>query len=198
MRHLTAPPAPDAGASSDVDGAPASSEAATGSRKRARPAGSVPDHAPSKRAHVDAGGGVATASDGALSPLEEQRLLRFYELDIQRACRDAPFDRAIMATAVAFFKRFYLSRRAAELPPSELADAALFLAIKVEACPYTEVDAFRARLARYRAYWRWCWRGEQGGDRLWEWERVRRCKWHTTTNDVLIRRSLSCRERLRV
>jgi hypothetical protein len=47
-------------------------------------------------------------------------LLRFYELELQRACRDASFDRAVTATAVVFLKRFYLRQTAALLPPSEL------------------------------------------------------------------------------
>ena len=61
--------------------------------------------------------------DAAALPLslaEELALLRAYELDIQRACGAIPFDRAIMATAVTFFKRFYLTACPTEYPPSDI------------------------------------------------------------------------------
>ena len=62
-------------------------------------------------------------ADAAASPLslsEEGALLHYFELDIQRTCAAIPFDRAIMATAIVFFKRFYLSAAPTEYPPGDI------------------------------------------------------------------------------
>lgn len=93
------------------------------------------DDVPTKRVKIGSeGGGEANDDDGSMSsapgpspvantfsPTDEQRLLRYYELEIQQACREAPFDRAVMATAVIFFKRHFVMRSALTLlPPSDI------------------------------------------------------------------------------
>jgi hypothetical protein len=60
-----------------------------------------------------------SASD-ELSLQEESTLLRHYEAEIQRICTDAKFDRAIVATSVIFFKRFFLHNSMLEYIPREI------------------------------------------------------------------------------
>lgn len=82
----------------------------------------------------------------SLSPVETQRLLRFYEHEIARICGKAGFDRAVMATSTVLFKRFYLSAAPEEFPPAVLVYTAIFAGIKVESCPYTELEDFCRKL----------------------------------------------------
>lgn len=95
--------------------------------------------------------GGSGAEGGPLSFSEQQLLLAFFELDIARTCEECGFDVGIAATAVTYFKRFYLHNAVTEHFPGMIAPAAVFLAIKVEACPYTEVQDFCSRLARISA-----------------------------------------------
>jgi hypothetical protein len=83
--------------------------------------------------------------------LEEQlSLLQHYEHQIVDICNACRFDRAIRATAIIFFKRFYLHGAPTEYFPDSMADACIFLAIKTEACPYTEVGVFCSMLVKHR------------------------------------------------
>lgn len=82
-----------------------------------------------------------------LSLADQLVLLRLCCRDVIRICKEAHFDRAIMATAVAFVQRFYLSCALSENSPANFVHTAVFLAIKAEACPYTEVEPFSRRLA---------------------------------------------------
>ena len=77
---------------------------------------------PSKKRRLP---GSASSSDESahadpLNQAEELELLRHYERDIIRLCKVAGFDRAILATTVAVFKRFYLNSSPTEYPPSEI------------------------------------------------------------------------------
>lgn len=90
-------------------------------------------------------------SDATSSPLtldEEQRLLRAYEGRVLDLCVDLGFGPAVAATAAAYFRRFYVMRSPRDVLPVDALHTAVFLAIKTEACPYTEVPAFSRRLAQ--------------------------------------------------
>jgi Cyclin, N-terminal domain len=111
---------------------------------------------PAKRLKKDGDNG--TAPDG--SPLESQllipataanidahlRLVHLASRKVLQLCRETKFDRAIMATAVTYLRRFFVNCTALEHDPENIMTAAIFLAIKVEACPYTEVPDFLQRL----------------------------------------------------
>ena len=84
---------------------------------------------------------------------EEQRLLRAYEFRILDLCADLGFGNCVSATAATFFRRFYISRSPREFPPVDALHTAIFLGIKAEACPYTEVPKFAHHLARSREYY---------------------------------------------
>lgn len=81
-----------------------------------------------------------------LTLAEEQQLLTFYEHEISRICAKAGFDRAIMATATVLFKRFYIDASPTEFPPASIVHTAIFAAIKVEACPHTELQDLTHKL----------------------------------------------------
>lgn len=115
---------------------------------------------PAKRARIldedAATGSAASGQDAsrhtALSQADQLRLVRLCCRDVIRICKEAHFDRAIMATAVAFLQRFYLSCALTENSPASFVHTAVFLAIKAEACPYTEVEPFSRRLAAVCEY----------------------------------------------
>ena len=90
-------------------------------------------------------------SDANSSPLtldEEQRLLRAYEGRVLDLCADLGFGPAVAATAATYFRRFYVVRSPRDVLPVDALHTAIFLAIKTEACPYTEVPTFSRRLAQ--------------------------------------------------
>lgn len=110
---------------------------------------------PAKRARIidedtdaaSAGSSQDASRPAVLSQPDQLRLVRLCCRDVIRICKEAHFDRAIMATAVAFLQRFYLSCALIEHSPANFVHTAVFLAIKAEACPYTEVEPFSRRLA---------------------------------------------------
>lgn len=69
---------------------------------------------------MDDGSAQSSAADAPLSLDEELALQRHCEREIVRLCKSAGFDRAILATAVAVFKRFYTVSAMTEYPPSEI------------------------------------------------------------------------------
>ncbi len=80
------------------------------------------------------------------------RLVHLASRKVLQLCREAKFDRAIMATALIFLRRFFINCTALEHDPEAIITAATFLAIKVEACPYLEVPGFLQRLGLTSEY----------------------------------------------
>lgn len=74
------------------------------------------------------------------------RLVHLASRKVLQVCRDTKFDRAVMATAAAYLRRFFINCTALEHDPDSVVTSSIFLAIKVEACPYTEVPDFLQRL----------------------------------------------------
>lgn len=118
-----------------------------------------------KRAKIerDAAEPASTAAWTSTAPFLD--LLRECELRIWDVCRRCGFDRAIAATACAYFKRFYtrVSPTARHPLDDHVLHACIFLAIKTEACPYREVAQFLRRLV-VASEWRLAggWRGGGG------------------------------------
>lgn len=69
-----------------------------------------------------------------LSHTEERTLLRFYELQLRDFCRrfSPPMPRATVATALHYFKRFYLRNSVMDYHPKEILVTCVYLACKVE------------------------------------------------------------------
>ncbi|KYQ52918.1 Cyclin-H, partial [Trachymyrmex zeteki] len=69
-----------------------------------------------------------------LSHSEERTLLRFYELQLRDFCRrfNPPMPRATVATALHYFKRFYLRNSVMDYHPKEILVTCVYLACKVE------------------------------------------------------------------
>ncbi|KAL0118988.1 hypothetical protein PUN28_009549 [Cardiocondyla obscurior] len=69
-----------------------------------------------------------------LSHTEERTLLRFYELQLRDFCRrfNPPMPRATVATALHYFKRFYLRNSVMDYHPKEILVTCVYLACKVE------------------------------------------------------------------
>ncbi|XP_043682501.1 cyclin-H [Vespula pensylvanica] len=69
-----------------------------------------------------------------LSDNEERTLLRFYELQLRDFCRrfTPPMPRATVATALHYFKRFYLRNSVMDYHPKEILVTCVYLACKVE------------------------------------------------------------------
>ena len=63
-------------------------------------------------------------------------------------CKEAKFNQAIIATSLQLFQRFYLFQSMILLPPTEVLYSCIFLGIKLEACPYTEVYVFSDKLSK--------------------------------------------------
>jgi Cyclin, N-terminal domain len=76
---------------------------------------------------------------------EELRVLLLFKL--LSICQQAGFSKAIIATSVQLFHRFYVFNSVVLCNPNEVLYACIFLGIKVEACPYTEVYEFSEKLA---------------------------------------------------
>lgn len=117
----------------------------------------------SKRARVDDGSvserGGGVGADGragayALSVADEEAVLSWSARALLRLCRCKGLDRAVTATASIYLRRFYVSGLFAEYPPPEMISACVFLAIKTEACPYTEFEPLSRKLAEADADWR--------------------------------------------
>ena len=112
--------------------APSEPAAAAASLKRARPAddeaagggGGGGDGGGGKRARAEDGGAAsapaAAAAAGRLTLAEEQHLLAWCGLALQRMCRGAQLDRAVTATAHAYLRRFYVRGLFAHYPPHEM------------------------------------------------------------------------------
>lgn len=68
-----------------------------------------------------------------LSHSEERTLLRFYELQLRDFCRrfNPPMPRATVATALHYFKRFYLRNSVMDYHPKEILVTCVYLACKV-------------------------------------------------------------------
>lgn len=68
-----------------------------------------------------------------LSHAEERTLLRFYELQLRDFCRrfNPPMPRATVATALHYFKRFYLRNSVMDYHPKEILVTCVYLACKV-------------------------------------------------------------------
>ncbi|KAH0954311.1 hypothetical protein HN011_005482 [Eciton burchellii] len=69
-----------------------------------------------------------------LSHIEERTLLRFYELQLRDFCRrfNPPMPRPTVATALHYFKRFYLGNSVMDYHPKEILVTCVYLACKVE------------------------------------------------------------------
>jgi hypothetical protein len=136
--------------------------------KRARAAvGGAAAGAGAKRARGDGGGedgGAPAGSDGGsdgdgesvdyISVAEEEAVVDWSARALLRLCRCAGLDLAVTATASVYLRRFYVSGLLAEYPPPEMVTASVFVAIKTEACPYTEYEKLSRVLARVDADWR--------------------------------------------
>lgn len=68
-----------------------------------------------------------------LSHTEERILLRFYELQLRDFCRrfTPSMPRATIATALHYFKRFYLRNSVMDYHPKEILVTCVYLACKV-------------------------------------------------------------------
>lgn len=68
-----------------------------------------------------------------LSHTEERTLLRFYELQLRDFCRrfTPSMPRATVATALHYFKRFYLRNSVMDYHPKEILVTCVYLACKV-------------------------------------------------------------------
>lgn len=62
-------------------------------------------------------------------------------------CKQIGLDRAIMTTALYFVHRLYLMSHPKQFDPIHFLHTCIFLAIKTEACPYTEVAPLSQKLA---------------------------------------------------
>jgi len=71
-----------------------------------------------------------------LSHIEERTLLRFYELQLRDFCRrfNPPMPRPTVATALHYFKRFYLGNSVMDYHPKEILVTCVYLACKVIVC----------------------------------------------------------------
>ncbi|XP_057328838.1 cyclin-H [Microplitis mediator] len=69
-----------------------------------------------------------------LSDTEERMLLRFYELQLRDFCKrfSPPMPRATIATALHYFKRFYLRNSVMDYHPKEILVTCVYLSTKVE------------------------------------------------------------------
>ncbi|KAI4500477.1 hypothetical protein M0802_004439 [Mischocyttarus mexicanus] len=69
-----------------------------------------------------------------LTNSEERTLLRFYELQLRDFCRRfvPPMPKATVATALHYFKRFYLRNSVMDYHPKEILVTCVYLACKVE------------------------------------------------------------------
>ena len=65
-----------------------------------------------RKARAEAGTGLTVA--------EEDLLKRHYELKIQEICEKLQFPEKVMATAILFFKRFYLSKPLTKCNPRDI------------------------------------------------------------------------------
>jgi hypothetical protein len=81
-----------------------------------------------------------------LSAEEEAGLLTAYEHRILELCDKLEFHLGVASTAVIFFKRFFVKRSPRNFPPVDIMHTAVFLAIKTESCPYTEVPSLSRKL----------------------------------------------------
>lgn len=154
-------------ASSTLVSSPPSTGAApsTAKRVRADDEGAASGVA-SKRARVDDGSPVERSDGGdageravsapayPLSVADEEAVLRWSARALLRLCRCKGLDRAVTATASIYLRRFYVAGLLAEYPPPEMITACVFLAVKTEACPYTEFEPLSRKLAEADADWR--------------------------------------------
>eukprot|EP01138_Halocafeteria_seosinensis_P014071 gb/GECG01014369.1/.p1 GENE.gb/GECG01014369.1/~~gb/GECG01014369.1/.p1 ORF type:complete len:487 (+),score=58.86 gb/GECG01014369.1/:1-1461(+) len=131
----------DADASSMGDNGKGSS-ASSNATSHKRPGHNTDAERPTKRQCLDIDLDFPTLD-------EELRMLRAYEQKIMRLCSTLKFNPAITATAITFFKRFYLTRSPLIITPDSIMYTVVVLAIKVEACPYTEVSSFIRALAEF-------------------------------------------------
>jgi hypothetical protein len=98
-----------------------------------------------KRSAIDRSDDIAT-----LSAEEELALLSAYERRILLLCDELGLHLGIASTSTIFFKRFFIMHSPRVFPPVEIMHTAIFLGIKTEACPYTEVREMSQKLARAR------------------------------------------------
>ncbi|KAH0553669.1 hypothetical protein KQX54_003330 [Cotesia glomerata] len=87
-------------------------------------------------AYVDKYGSKMTPEERELyflSDTEERMLLRFYELQLRDFCKrfSPPMPRATIATALHYFKRFYLRNSVMDYHPKEILVTCVYLATKV-------------------------------------------------------------------
>jgi Cyclin, N-terminal domain len=86
--------------------------------------------------------------EGVEPPTEEEErlLLHLCECRLLEAASQMRFRREIAATAVVFLKRVFLRLSARDVDPFLVMWTCLFVAIKVEACPFREVGPYHARM----------------------------------------------------
>lgn len=103
-----------------------------------------------KRADEDAEQRAPLGVGVPLTLDEEQALLQAFVVRILDLSAELGFPPDVTATAAAFFRRFYTVRSPRDVWPVDAMHTAIFLALKTEACPYTELDGFSRRLAHAR------------------------------------------------
>lgn len=106
------------------------------------------DSPSSKKARIESTGQSQSVEVDVPSIDTEQAAIRAAEIRVKDICTRCRFRRDITATAVAFMKRFFLIASPLEYPPHEMVGSCIFLAIKTDACPNTEVQPFHKRLVQ--------------------------------------------------
>ncbi|KAI8907129.1 cyclin-like protein [Entophlyctis helioformis] len=81
---------------------------------------------------ADTTGEQQAASPQFLTWQEQMQICRFYEGKIMDFCQFFGFDKVVRATAIAFFKRFYLNKTVMDYDPKVILITCLFLSTKVE------------------------------------------------------------------
>ena len=113
-------------AGASLPGSPAGAGAGAGAgvkRPRTEDASPLPAEALQKRARgADGavGGAAADAPPPYLTLEEEAAVIRWAGFALLRLCRCAGLDRAVTATALTFFRRFFVSGLLVEYPPHEM------------------------------------------------------------------------------
>ncbi|GAQ83756.1 Cyclin family protein [Klebsormidium nitens] len=90
-----------------------------------RAEGGLPGAGPSQ-------GGAAPALPAVLSVADEAVLRRHYEGKLQPVCKAFSFPHKIQATALLYFKRFYLHHSVMDVDPKDIMLTCVYLACKVE------------------------------------------------------------------
>lgn len=80
-----------------------------------------------------------------ITPEEEQQYLRFFALQIVQICAHFNMPTQVRATAVSFFKKFYLVHSAMEYRPRNVLYTIVFLAAKLEN-HFVSIESFCSRI----------------------------------------------------